>query len=146
MVQSLMAGAMTKVGQSKEAIPILESSLPAWRRIAGNSPDMFPPLYYLSRAYVDVGRYEDGEAKARELLNILEGKVSPKDRRIGATNMAWALALAGQHRYLDALPHAQLAAKLTVNGPTPYTRRMGDEAQKVLADIQAKLPGSQSPR
>ena len=139
MVQALLAGAMTKVGQSKEAIPILESSLPAWRKISANSPDMFPPLYYLSRAYSDVGRFQEGEAMARELLGILEGKVSPKDRRIGATSMAWAIALAGEHRYQDALPHAQLAATLTANGPTPYTRRMGAEAQKVLADIQANM-------
>jgi serine/threonine-protein kinase len=139
MVQSLMAGAMTKVGQSKEAIPILESSLPAWRKVSGNSPDMFPPLYYLSRAYSDVGRFQEGEAMAKELLGILEDKVSPKDRRLGATNMAWAIALAGDQRYQEALPHAELAVKLTANGPTPYTRRMGAEAQKVLADIQAKM-------
>jgi len=138
MVQSLLAGAMTKVGQSKEAIPILEGSLPAWRRISGNSPDMFPPLYYLSRAYSDVGRYQEGETLAKELLGILEGKVSPKDRRLGATNMAWALALAGQHRYQEALPHAELAAKLTTSGQTPYTRRLGAEAQQVLTDIKAK--------
>lgn len=139
MVQALMAGAMTKVGQSKAAVPILESSLPAWRKVAGTSPDLFPPLYYLSRAYVDTGRYEEGEAMARELLGVLEGKVSPTDRRIGATQMAWALALAGQHRYQEALPHAEIAGKLTANGPTPYTRRVGVEAQQVLADIQAKL-------
>jgi len=138
MVQSLLAGAMTKVGQSKQAIPILEGSLPAWRRISGNSPDMFPPLYYLSRAYSDVGRYQEGEALAKELLGILEGKVSPKDRRLGATDMAWAIALAGQHRYKEALPHAELAAKLTQGGITPYTRRLGAEAKQVLADIQAK--------
>jgi len=144
MVQSLMAGAMTKVGQSKDAIPILESSLPAWRKVSGNSPDMFPPLYYLSRAYSDVDRFQEGEAMAKELLGILEGKVSPKDRRLGATNMAWAIALAGQHRYQDALPRAELAVKLTGNGPTPYTRRMGAEAQQVLADIKAKAQQNQS--
>jgi hypothetical protein len=99
---------------------------------------MFPPLYYLSRAYSDVGRYQEGEALAKELLGILEGKVSPKDRRLGATDMAWAIALAGQHRYKEALPHAELAAKLTQGGITPYTRRLGAEAKQVLADIQAK--------
>ena len=138
MVQALMAGAMTKVGDSKKAVPILEGALPAWRRIANSSQDMFPPLYYLSRAYVDVGRFQDGEALAKELMGDLDGKVAPTDRRIGATQMAWALALAGQHRYQEALPHAQIAEKLTENGPTPYSQRVGAEARQVLADIQAK--------
>jgi hypothetical protein len=91
-----------------------------------------------------VDRFQEGEAMAKELLGILEGKVSPKDRRLGATNMAWAIALAGQHRYQDALPRAELAVKLTGNGPTPYTRRMGAEAQQVLADIKAKAQQNQS--
>ena len=52
--------------------------------------------------------------------------------------MAWALALAGQYRYREALPHAEIAGKLTANGPTPYTRQMGAEARQVLADIRAK--------
>ena len=100
---------------------------------------MFPPLYYLSRAYVDVGRYQDGEGLAKELMSDLEGKVAPTDRRIGATQMAWALALAGQHRFDEALPHARIAEKLTENAPTPYSRRMGAEAKQVLADIQARM-------
>ena len=139
MVQALMAGAMTKVGESKQAVPILEGALPAWRRIANSSQDMFPPLYYLSRAYVDVGRYQDGEGLAKELMSDLEGKVAPTDRRIGATQMAWALALAGQHRFDEALPHARIAEELTENAPTPYSRRMGAEAKQVLADIQARM-------
>ena len=139
MVQALMAGAMTKVGESKQAVPILEGALPAWRRIANSSQDMFPPLYYLSRAYVDVGRYQDGEALAKELMGDLDGKVAPTDRRFGATQMAWALALAGQHRYAEALPHARIAEKLTENAPTPYSKRVGAEAKQVLADIQANV-------
>jgi serine/threonine-protein kinase len=138
MVQALLAGAMTKVGQSKAAIPILEGSLPAWRKVAASSPDLFPPFYYLSRAYSDVGRYKDAEAMAEELLGVLNGKVAPNDRRIGAAQMALALSLAGQELYAEALPHAQIAQKLTANGLTPYTKRVGAEAQQVLADIQAK--------
>jgi tetratricopeptide (TPR) repeat protein len=139
MVQALLAGAMTKVGQSAKAVPMLEAALPAWRRVSGTSPDLFPPLYYLSRAYSDVGRFHDGEANAKELVSILDGKVAPTDRRIGAAQMAWAIALSGELRYSDALPHAEQAVRLTANGHTPYTRSVNVEAQQVLAQIQAKL-------
>ena len=139
MVQALLAGAMVRLGQSKAVVPILESSLPAWKKVSGGTPDMFPPLYYLSRAYVDTGRYADGATTAAELLTCLEGKVSATDRRIGTTQMIWAKALAGEQRYKEALPHAEIAAKLTANRSTPYTQQVGAEARQVLADIQSKI-------
>ncbi len=139
MVQALMGGAMVRLGQAKEAVPILEASMPAWRRIAGTSPDMFPPMYYLSCGYVEVGRYTDAEATARELLGILEGRIAPNSRRVGVTHLVWARALAGEHRDQEALPHAQIADKMTEDGNTPYTRRVHDEAHQLLLQIQAKL-------
>jgi serine/threonine-protein kinase len=138
MVQALMAGAMIRLGQAKDAVPILEGSLPAWRKVAGNSPDMFNPMYYLASAYVTTGRYAEGEAVARELIGIMEGKVAPNNRRLGTTQFVWARALAGQHRYQEALPHAQIADKLTENGNVPYTQQVHSEAHQLLLDIQAK--------
>jgi tetratricopeptide (TPR) repeat protein len=142
MVQALLAGAMVKVGQSAKAVPMLEAALPVWRKVSGTSPDLFPPLYYLSRAYSNLGRYQDGEAVAKEVLGILDGRVPPTDRRIGTAQMAWAIALSGELRYPDALPHAEQAVKLTSNGQTPYTRSVNAEAQQVLASIQSKLTGA----
>jgi hypothetical protein len=69
----------------------------------------------------------------------LDGKVPPTDRRIGTAQMAWAIALSRQHRYSEALPHAETATKLTSNGRTPYTRKVNAEAQQVLADIQSNV-------
>ncbi|HXR39998.1 MAG TPA: tetratricopeptide repeat protein [Terracidiphilus sp.] len=139
MVQALMGGAMIRLGQAKEAVPMLEASMPAWRKAAGTSPDLFPPMYYLSCGYVEVGRYADAEAMAGELVGLLEGKVAPNSRRIGVTHLVWARALAGDHRYQEALPHAQIADKLTEDGNTPYTRMVHGEAHQVLQDTQAKL-------
>jgi len=139
LVQALMAGSMTKVGQSEAAIPILEASLPAWQKVAANSPDLFSPLYYLSSAYDNVGRYPEGEARAKELTEILQAKVAPNDRRIGASQFVWARALAGEHRYKEALPHAELAARLVGHGVTPYGRRLQQEAAQLLQQIQASL-------
>jgi serine/threonine-protein kinase len=138
MVQALMAGAMIRLGQAKEAVPILEGSMPAWRKVAGNSPDMFNPMYYLATAYVATGRFAEGEAVARELMGIMEGRIAPNNRRLGTTHFVWARALAGQHRYKEALPHAQIADKLTENGNVPYTQQVHAEAHQLLLDVQAK--------
>jgi len=51
----------------------------------------------------------------------------------------WARALAGERRYQEALPHAQIAEKMTENGNTPYTQMVHTEAHQALEDIQAKL-------
>ncbi|HEY1901069.1 MAG TPA: protein kinase [Terracidiphilus sp.] len=139
MVQAIMGGAMVRLGQAKAAIPILEGSMPAWRKIAGNSPDLFPPMYYLATGYVATGRYAEAESIAKELLGVLEGKVAPDSRRIGVTHLVWARALAGEHRYQEALPHAVIADKITVSGNTPYTQLVHREAHQTLADIQAKV-------
>jgi len=139
MVQALLGGAMIRLGQAKEAVPMLEASIPAWRNASGTSPDLFPPMYYLSCGYVAVGRYADAEAMAKELVGILEGKIAPNSRRVGVTHLVWARALAGERRYQEALPHAQIAEKMTENGNTPYTQMVHTEAHQALEDIQAKL-------
>ena len=139
MVQALMAGAMIRLGQANQAATILEGSMPAWRKVAGNSPDMFNPMYYLATAYVATGRYAEGEAVAKELMGIMEGKVAPNNRRLGTVHFVWARALAGQHRYPEALPHAQIADKLTENGNVPYTQQVHSEAHQLLLDIQSKV-------
>jgi predicted Zn-dependent protease len=139
LVQALMAGAMTKVGQSQAAIPILEASLPAWKKVADASPDLFSPLYYLASAYDNVGRYAEGEAKAKELTEILQSKVAPNDRRICASEFVWARALAGEQRYKEALPHAENASKLVGHALTPYSKQLEHEVVQLLQQIQAKL-------
>jgi hypothetical protein len=72
------------------------------------------------------------------LMGILEGKLAPTNRRLGTTHFVWARALAGQHRYQEALPHLVIADKLTENGTTPYTQQVHSEAHQLLLDVQAK--------
>jgi len=97
-------------------------------------------MYYLSRAYVQTGRFTDGEKLAHELIAVQEGKVAPTDRRMGASNMILAEALIGQKRYKEALPHAEIADKLlALNAFSAGGKQMGAEAHQTLLDIQAKL-------
>ena len=138
--QEYMAGAMMKLGQAKDALPTMESAMPAWRKMLGSSPDLAEPLYFLSKAYVETGRFEQGEKVAAELVAVQEGKVAPTDRRFGASHLLWAQALVGQHRDREALPHAKIADKLLSMGAvSPGGKLMGAEAHQVLVGIQSRL-------
>jgi hypothetical protein len=106
----------------------------------GSSPDLAEPLYFLSKAYVDTGHFEEGEKAAAELVAVQEGRVEPTDRRFGASHLIWARALVGQHRDAEALPHAVIADKLLATGAfSPGAKQMTAEAHKVLVDIQSRL-------
>jgi tetratricopeptide (TPR) repeat protein len=128
-----------KLGRAKEALPMMETAIPIWRKLDGGSPDFAEPLYFLSKAYVMTGHFEEAEKGAKEMMAVQEGKVAATDRRFGATHMIWAEALAGQHKYAEALPHAQMADKLLVNAISPGAKLMSAEAHQVLVDVQEKV-------
>jgi len=137
--QEFIAGVLMKLGRAKEALPMMETAIPIWRKLEGGSPDFAEPLYFLSKAYVQTGHFEEAERGAKEMQAVQEGKVAATDRRFGATHMIWAEALAGQHKYAEALPHAQMADKLLVNAISPGAKLMSAEAHQVLLDVQAKI-------
>jgi tetratricopeptide (TPR) repeat protein len=135
------AGALLKLGRAKEALAMMEKAMPVWRKLLGNSPDLSEPLYYFSKAEVDTGDFVEGEKGAKELVAIQEGRVAPTDRRFGASHLIWARALVGQHRDVEALPHAVIADKLlSANALSAGAKRMGAEAHELLVGIQAREP------
>ena len=137
--QDYLAGALIKLGRAKEAMPILEASLPAWRRVAGSSPDLGDPFYFLVQGYLATGRYQDAEKTAKVLVDLQTGKVAPTDRRFGIAHLFWARALAGQNRYEDALPHAEIADRLFQVDANPGPNKLGVEAHQLLVDIKSRL-------
>jgi serine/threonine-protein kinase len=137
--QEFLAGALMKLGRAKEALPMMETSMPTWRKMLGSSPDLAEPLYFLCKAYIDTGHFREGEKVAGELVAVQTGRVAPTDRRFGASHLLWAQALVGQHRDQEALAHAVIADRLLVNGFSPGAKLMNAEAQKLLADIQSRL-------
>jgi eukaryotic-like serine/threonine-protein kinase len=140
VVQDYMAGAMIKLGEAKEAVPMLEASMPAWRKIAGSSPDLSNPLHFLAIAYVDTGQYIQAEKTAEELVKVQEGKVAPDDHRMGSSHLVWARALAGQHRYQEALPHAEIADRILAQTVlSPGQKQTSSDAHALLIDIKSKL-------
>lgn len=138
--QEYMAGALMKLGRAKEALPMMETAMPIWRKLLGTSPDLAEPLYFLSRAYIETGRFEEGEKTAEEMVAVQEGRVAPSDRRFGAAHLLLARSLVGQHRYEEAMPHALIADKLLAAGAfSAGAKQLSAEAHRVLLDIQPKL-------
>jgi serine/threonine-protein kinase len=137
--QIYYADALMQLGRPQEALPLVEAAMPGWRKIAGGSPDLAEPLYFLARAYVQTGRYQDAEKTAKELVACQEGKVAPTDRRFGVSHMVWAEALAGERRWQEALPHAEIAEKLLANSISAGAKKTTAEAHRVLLDIQSNL-------
>jgi eukaryotic-like serine/threonine-protein kinase len=140
VVGDYMAGAMIRAGRAKDAIPMLEASMPAWRKVAGSSPDLANPLHFLALAYVDTGQYTQAEKTAEELVKVQEGKVAADDHRMGSSHLVWAKALVGQHRYQEALPHAEIADRVLAQTLiSPTQKQVSADAHQVLMDIQSNL-------
>ena len=140
VVQDFMTGAMIETGQAQQALPILEASMPAWRKSAGESPDLANPLNFLAMAYLATGDYANAEKTAEELVKVQEGKVAPDDHRMGLSQLKWAQALVGQHRYKDAQPHAEIADRILAKVQrSPGQKRTSATAHQVLLEIQSKL-------
>jgi eukaryotic-like serine/threonine-protein kinase len=137
-VQADQLGVLTKAGRANEGIDAMERSMPARRKL-GNNSQLADALYFLATAYVEVGRYHDAEQTAEEWVTMQTGKVAPTSRGFGVTHLVWARALAGEQRYREALPHAEIAANLLSNGVSAYGKKTDADAHKFLADVQAKV-------
>ncbi len=139
--QEYWAGALMKLGRAKEALATIEPAMPVWRKLLGSSPDLAEPLYFLSKAYIDTGHFDEGEKTTRELIAVQEGRVAPTDRRMGASHLLLARALVGEHRDQEALSHAQLADKLlAINAISVGARLMSTEAHQLVVSIESRLP------
>ncbi|MGC2512859.1 MAG: tetratricopeptide repeat protein, partial [Acidobacteriaceae bacterium] len=138
--QAHIAGTLIKLNRAQEAVPMLEETLPAWRRIVGSGPQLSGPLCLLSHGYLELGRYADAEQAAKEAVDIQGGRIAPADRRIGTSHLMWARALVGQGRYEEALPHARIAdGLLAKNAMSVGAKQEASEAHQVLGTVQAKL-------
>ncbi len=138
--QEYLADALIKVGRAPEALPMMVDSMPTWRKIVGDSPDLSEPLYFLTEAYIETGHFQQAEVSARESVDVQTGRIAPTDRRFGALHWMWARALVGQHRYQDALPHAEIADRLLVNNAvSPGARKIAADAHQLLLDIQSRI-------
>jgi serine/threonine-protein kinase len=136
--QDRLAGAMIKLGRGKEALPLIEASLPGWRKIAGSSPDLAEPLAVLTRAYLATQQPAKAQAAAEEFYSVLHGKVPADDRRLGEAQLFWAQSFLALNQPHEALPHAEAATKLLTNGQSPQAKQLDQAAQKTFSEARAK--------
>lgn len=144
IAQQYMAGAMLHLGKADAVVPMLEASVPLWRKLFNNTPELYYGLTQLGRAYIAQGQYLKAEGIARELIGIQAGKVSPHGARAADTQLLLARALFGEGRFHEALPFARIAETNygSASAPSPADRQHGLEAHQLSLDIQAKLSGS----
>ncbi|MGI8745181.1 MAG: protein kinase domain-containing protein [Bryobacteraceae bacterium] len=138
------AGALARAGRWQEALPPLESALPAWRRAYPvHSPSLYTELSYLGLAYFEAGRYQDAERLAAEVLammDTLQGKLPSTDRRYGLVRWLMGAALAGQGRYREALPHAEAGDRILAgNQTTPLGEKDAAKARALLKDVRSRV-------
>jgi serine/threonine-protein kinase len=137
--QEFLAGVLVKTGRQAEALAIMEKAMPVWRKLEGTSPDLAEPLNFLTLAELANGHWVQAERHAQEMVEIQTGKVEASDRRFGASHLLWARALAGQRRYSEALPHAEIAERLLArNAVSVGGKQAAAEAHQLLLDIQSK--------
>jgi tetratricopeptide (TPR) repeat protein len=138
---SYLTSTLTELGRAPEAVQLMERSKPAWEKL----PDpfgrwgVFPTA--LARAYIATGRYTDAEG--------LIGQLAEAHKKLSAPilmayfDYLWAEALAGEHRYDEALPHAEYAVKVADSLPpsffvSPEGHQRIAKSKRLLSDIRAR--------
>ena len=111
---------------------MIETAMPAWRKMLGSSPDLAEPLYFLSKAYVETGRFQDGEKAAQELVAVQEGKVAPTDQTI------WRIAFslgpgAGWSSTAIGKRCRTLRLQINCSPPTPFLQVRSSQAPRLTS-------------
>ncbi len=143
------ADALVRLGRAPEAVTMLENALPTWRRASGENPDHTQAafLYYLAFGYEAVGRHAEAEHTAHEYLTRVDGQLAPKHRMIGLAHLVMGQALAAQHRYREALPHARLAVDVLVpSAVSAYQHEAASQALQLTQRLDAVLASPKGER
>jgi serine/threonine protein kinase/tetratricopeptide (TPR) repeat protein len=145
MMQAHLASAMLKNHRASAVVPMLEASMPAWRRLSGDSPDLSNPLIFLARAYLANGDFAKAETTAAETVRVQSGKVDAKTYRMGVSQLVWAQALAAEGRPQEALVHSEQAVLgLSVNPAlTAGQKQTNADAAALLSKLQVSLSARQ---
>jgi len=109
-LQTYWANTLIDEGQADKVLPVLEGSLPLWRKtFSSKSFYLYDDYYALARAYLKVGRYKDAEAFGREALALMEPQRPATDWTIGTSHSLIGQALAGESHYSEAVHELELA-------------------------------------
>jgi len=142
------AAALTELGRAPEAVRLLEQARPAWEKLPDRYCRWGILAGSLAKAYIATGRYKEAEGLISQLMTTCEKVTAPVLTGFG--EYMWAESLAGQHRYQDALPHAEYARRVWSTLPatvtlTPEGHKRIADLDQLLADIRAHLDGPPPP-
>jgi eukaryotic-like serine/threonine-protein kinase len=136
--QGYLAGAMLKVGQTKQAIDMLEKALPTWTKVVGpDSSHMATPLIFLSRAYLQDGQFTAAERTILRAIQVNGGKQKPLSALMGAYYLILTKALMGQGKKREALADARHAeaAFAAENSKVPSLVDQAKEAHRIALEL-----------
>jgi eukaryotic-like serine/threonine-protein kinase len=143
-VLAYLGGSLVAVGRAQDAVRLLEGSWPDWEKIPGGYVSLSEFPSYLAVAYVATGQYPQAEKLTSAIIAAKRTKIR------GLTQVfpeyILAEALAGEHRYPDALPHADVALRTVYtymrNSPiklSPLGITLLGQAKKLDVDIRSHL-------
>ncbi len=140
LTQVFMARAMIKLGHAKEVIPILESSLPNWRKAFPGSPNLCEPLRFLAMAYIQTSQFDKAESYATQAIQATVGKANPNSPRVALLELVLAQALQGQGRNADALHHAEISDReyAAVPAMSAVEKSYALQAHQLVSDLGQK--------
>ncbi len=139
-VQDFTAGALLHVGQAKAAADMMEDALPRWRKAKASGPDLVNALFYTTLAEKASGHLDRAEATGREMLEVAQRTLSAKSHMFGAGEQAVAETLIAEGKFLDALPHAELADEILKDTPrTPAYIAQANQMHQELLQLHQRL-------
>ena len=146
-VASNLARDMALVGRAKEAIALLESTLPIWQSKYGDNSDRFMPYKMLSQAYLVDGQFAKSADAAQEALRILRSTNGRNIAQQALCELYLARALQKQNRLGEAFQHAQLSIQgyESMRPLQPVEKGLADQANQLAAQLRPTQPGPAAP-
>jgi serine/threonine-protein kinase len=135
-------------GRAQEAVSLLEPSRPYWEKLPDRYGRWAIYAVSLANAYVAGGRPKEAEELISAVAKHIETR--PLLWNYGYLEYVWAGSLAGQHRYEEALAHAENASKDWNTIPASVTlnaedyRRLSD-LHSLQAEIRSHLSAPSNP-
>jgi eukaryotic-like serine/threonine-protein kinase len=136
--EARLADALVATGKAEEGLAVLEKAKPGWSKPPVNGSVVFANLKYLAYAYVETGRFADGDRVSREAYDLFGKRLPADNKRLAGLHLQWARALAEMKLWKDALAHAEIADKvLGANPVTPLQKTNAQTAHALLLKIRA---------
>ena len=141
-VASNLARDMALLGQTKQAIALLASTLPTWQAKYSDNSDRFMPYKMLSQAYLLDGQFVRSGEAAREALRILRSTNGRNIAQQALCELYWAQALQKEGQPEQALEHARVSMRdyESMTPLQPVEKNLADQANKLVAELVVSLP------